>query len=526
MIYRSDTFEIDTDRGELRRGGTVVPLEPQTYRLLVLLAENHDQLVSKDEIIEGIWGGRVIADAAITTCIKQVRAAIGDNGREQKYIKTYSKRGFRFIGPITPDRGFSRSAKTLTDEARNPLDEKFQFQSEGRPSIAVLPFHCLGDTGNTMGATLGDALAHELIAELARSNWLFVVARASTFQFRSEVADLDKVRQSLDAKYCVTGEITYSQNEVHIFVELTHTQSGAVVWANAYDSTRDAIHEVRTDIKSHILSSLERRIMSTEIQQAKLNSPENLDAWSYYHLGLHHFFRFTEAEALVASKYFTKAIEREPTFARAHAGLSATHFVRAQIERESGNTESLKLARATAEKAVEIDPLDPFANFSLGGVAFLGGDLEEAITWTDRAITVNPNYAHAISARAWHGIACGSGKKEQELADLAMKLSPLDPLYYGMQVARAMSHIVRDEFDEAVAWAGKAATAPQPSPFLGIVVVMSHELSGNHEEARRHAAAFKELNPGIDHTVFFKAFPFRSEKHQVMISEALSKHGL
>jgi TolB-like protein/Tfp pilus assembly protein PilF len=518
MIYRFNDFVLDTNTGELKRGDTLVPLEPQTYRVLRLLVENQGRLISKDEIIEHIWHGRPITDSVLATGIRQVRTAIGDSGIEQKYIKTYSKRGFRFVAPVD----IQNSAN-----AASPLEEGFKFQAKGRPTIAILPFRSLGNADNNQGALLGNALAHDLIAEVAKANWLFVIARDSTFQFSGQPVDFSAIHRTLDAEYCMTGEVTTFDKEFRIFVELVHTQSNGVVWANVYEAKLDDVHEVRAEIAAHIHSWLERRVLALESERARLKQPENLDAWSLYHVGLNHLYRFTESEAVIAQKLFAEAVEREPMFARAHAGLSSAYSLCAQLDREGANSENARLAKAAAERAVEADPLDPFANFSLCAPAHMAGEFEEAANWAERAIAISPNYSHAISALGWLGVVCGHGEKEQELADLAMKLSPLDPLYYGMQVTRVMSHIVRGQYEDAATWVEKALiTRSKPSPFLDMIAIASHELDGNRQEAHRRTELFKKSNPGVDQTVFFQAFPFKSKKHQTLLSKALSAHGL
>jgi len=145
MIYRFDQFELDIARFELREKGTVQPLEPQVFSLLAYLVEHRERLVSRNELFEKIWDGRIVTDSALTSRIKSARYALGDSGKAQQFIKTIHGKGFRFVADVQ----FSNSTSTAL-----------------------------------RGDGLADDLAHELVTELARLRRLLVIARGSSFRFR------------------------------------------------------------------------------------------------------------------------------------------------------------------------------------------------------------------------------------------------------------------------------------------------------------------------------------------------------
>lgn len=174
MKYSFDEYELDTQSAELRRADAEIALTPKTYALLCLLVGNHDRLVSKDEIVEKVWDGRSISDAAISTAIKSVRRALGDSGEAQKYVRTIHGRGFRFNAQVRV---------TLTDIAKplraetlaNTGDSEAPPVATGKPSIAVIPFRLLGFS--QAFSAIADAVPAELISSLSRLRWLVVVAR-------------------------------------------------------------------------------------------------------------------------------------------------------------------------------------------------------------------------------------------------------------------------------------------------------------------------------------------------------------
>ena len=178
VIYRFAGFELDLARVELRAEGRVRPLEPQVFALLALLVESRDRLVSRDEIIEKVWDGRVVTDAAVASRIKSLRQAIGDDGKRQDVIRTLHGQGFRFVAPV----------RAVQDPA--PAQEAVRADA-ARPSIAVLPFRLVGDAGIWTAVT--EALPDEIIIDLARLRWLLVTARGSSFRLRASDADIGEI---------------------------------------------------------------------------------------------------------------------------------------------------------------------------------------------------------------------------------------------------------------------------------------------------------------------------------------------
>ena len=186
MIYRFGNFELDVAKVELRANGEARPIEPQVFGLLALLVENRERLVSRDEIIEKVWDGRVVSDSAVASRVKSARQALGDDGKAQRYIRTIHGQGFRFVADVRAERldPVAYSALVTQLEGGNLAHATIQpVDHLSRPSIAVLPFDLIGDAGPY--AAIADALPYELITELSRLRWLFVTARGSSFRLRS-----------------------------------------------------------------------------------------------------------------------------------------------------------------------------------------------------------------------------------------------------------------------------------------------------------------------------------------------------
>lgn len=509
MIYAFDEYRLNIVARELRRGAVTIPVEPQVFALLKLLIENRLRLISREEIIERIWNGRIVSDAALDSRIKSARQAIGDNGQAQRLIRTQHGMGFRFVGVVTP----------LTEAAEGPAGSgDAACLAPSRPSIAVLPFQLVGAGGRY--AAIADALPHDLIVELSRLRWLFVVARASSFQLRTGAVTPSTVRAALGVSYCLSGVVEIAAGGLTVRVELCETGDGSVLWSERYRNEVGAVHEIRQEIICAVVAALELQIPLAEARRA-LRTPENLDAWAVYHLGLGQMYQFSRSGAARAATLFAKAVDLEPGFARAFAGLSFAHFEEAFLRFACDRGAAALSARRFAERSLELDPLDPFCNLVMGRAAWLTGDLEGALPWLDRAVELNPNYAQGKYSGAWTRTLLGEGGTGRTLTDAAMSLSPLDPLRYGMLGVRAFSHIVLDEPAEAALWGERAARAPHAHPLIELVAAVGHGLNGDDESARAWATSARMRQPGIGVADFLEAFPFREAALRDRISDTL-----
>ena len=521
MLYQFGPFELDLASVELRAEGKARALEPQVFALLALLIENHDRMVSKDEILEKVWDGRVVSDAAVASRIKSARQALGDDGKSQQFIKTHHRQGFRFVAAVKavprsdlrliPQSGDAQAARNIDALVR-------QLERVSRPSLAVLPFRMVGELGRYAG--LASALPDELISELSRLRWLFVTARGSSFRVH-EGSDFSEVGRLLGVRYCLTGRIEVSDRRMVVIVELVDTHDGGIVWADRFTGRIDDVHSMREDIRGRVLMALDIRIPMHEAALARLAVPEDLDAWSAYHLGLQHIYRFNRADNAAAAQLFRHAVTLDPRFARAHAGLSFVHFQTAFMRYAEDVAGEVQQARHCAERGLELDPLDPFVNFTMGRSYWLEGDLASSLSWLERATSISPNYAQGIYARAWTEALAGHGAEGRVHVDLAMRLSPIDPLYYAMMATRAFTHMVAGEDAEAAQWAERGARAPGAHVLIAMIAAAAQALSGDAARAAAWAANVRERNAALSCEGFFRAFPMQSGAVRARISRAL-----
>lgn len=516
MMYRFDAFELDTAKGELSAQGVARAVEPQVFALLVLLVENRERLVSRDEIIDEVWRGRIVSDAAIDSRIKSLRQALDDDGKRQRLVKTIPRKGFRFVAEVrtTPLPRVEASASPGTAAPVEPM---------ARPSIAVLPFRHAAPQG--MQAILAEALPQELIAELARLRWLFVTAHGSSCRLRGEGVDIGEIRRLLGVRYVLMGSLAMAGKRLTVNVELIDTRDGGLVWGDRFAACLGDVHRMREDIRSRVLAELDIHIPLHEAARARLTVSEDLDAWSAFHLGLQYMYRFKPVDSQRAARLFRRAIACDPGFARAHAGLSFTHFQSAFLRYTDDRNSQAALARRHAERAVELDALDPFVNFTMGRSYWLDGDLAGSLAWLERATTICPNYAQGIYARAWTETLAGRCETGRRHINLAMRLSPLDPLHYAMLGTRALTHMLKAEDAEAATWADRAARAPGAHVLIAKIAAAAYRLKGDAGRAEWWAADVRSRNPALSRKDFFRAFPMPPGSARTRVSGALARLG-
>lgn len=529
QVYAFDGFELDCDRFELRKGGAHIHVEPQVLSLLILLAENRDRMVSKDELIDAIWDGRIVSESAVAARIKAARKAVGDNGSAQGVIRTVHGKGFRFVAQVEEIGGAAAVAPAptiqLISEAQSAeaITTALRTARDGRPSIAVLPFQLLGEPG--AHDIVADALPADIIMDLSRLHWLFVIARGSSFRFRGGDVDPIAVARELGVRYCLTGAIELAGKEVTISVSLIDGEGGTI-WAEHFRGALHELQQMRPEIESHVVASLAVQIPQNEVRIARRRPASELDAWASFHLGLDHMYRFNRQDNARAAALFSQSLQRDPYFSGALGGLSFTHFQSAFMRFADDPAAEVEQARALAQQAVEADRLDPFAHFNVGRCSWLEGRLEDSIGWFDRATSLSPSFAQGVYTRGL--VAVMAGQAEQANADLALAfdLSPLDPLAYGMVSGRALAQLQMGDLAKAEELAVKAALMPGAHKHIELIAAMISHMAGKDAEAQHWLARAKQADPAINAEVFFASFPFAHNSARETLEKSMRELGL
>lgn len=517
MVFRFGNHELDPGQFELRRSGSVVPMEPQVFLLLCLLIENRTRMVSKQEIADHVWKVAAVSDASISSRIRSARIAVGDDGGRQHVIRTVHGQGFRFVAEVTD----VIPATVGLPQADAPAPSAAW---ASKPGIAVLPFQPLGLRADL--AVLCDAIPHEVIQTLSRLRWLSVIARGSTFRFRGPDQDLKAIGAALKVRYVLSGTVEAAHRTVTLTLELADVRGGEVIWADRLAASLDDLVQLRARVVAQLIAALEAYIPLNEARDAQRVPRERLDAWANYHLGLQHMHRFTAPDNATAAVLFARAIEQDPCFARAHAGLSFTSFQDAFLRYGPVHDSARAAARRHAERGLELDPLDPFTNFTMGRSFWLTGELDLAGDWLDRATLLNPNYAQGFYARAFTEMLEAKGPQAQGGLDVAIRLSPLDPLRYGMLGTRSLSLLQEEKYDDAATWGDRAAGTPGAHFLISMIALVANSLAGREAQATHWLNDICRRRPDASIGHFFSAFPFKEDSVRTLLTRVLKSRGI
>ena len=260
MQFSFGDHVLDLDRRELRRSGEVVALQPQVFDLLVYLVRNRDRVVSKDDLLAAVWGGRIVSESTLTSRISAVRRAVGDNGEIQRLIRTAHRKGLRFVGHVTEAPAPPRPLAALPD----------------KPSIAVLPFANIG--GDPEHEYFADGIVEEIITALSRIRWLFVIARNSSFTYKGRAVDVKQVGQDLNVRYVLEGSVRKAGQGVRISAQLIEAASGAHLWADRFDGSLDDVFELQDKIAIDVAGIIEPALQVAETARVAKRPTDDLTA--------------------------------------------------------------------------------------------------------------------------------------------------------------------------------------------------------------------------------------------------------
>jgi len=480
LHFRFTEYEIDLGQHELRRGGEVVAIEPQVFDLLVHLVRNHDRTVSKDELFDAIWKGRIVSDAALSSRIKAARKAVGDNGDDQVLIRTIQKRGFRFIGKVETE------AAALVNEAasaaREPVGAMRADESEPlreavvspgiaptspdaavasrgvKPSIAVMPFDNLSNDRENDYFSYG--VMEDLIRLLARNRWLTVISRHSTTAFAEPDFDIRQVGEALSVRYLLVGSVRKTSDTVRINVELVRAADGTQLWADSYNVPLADIFDIQEEMARQISATIEPELAKIEQQLASRKPPGNLDAWECYQRAVWHICAFTPSGFDQAEQFLHRAIEIDPELARAHGALGYLNVQRALYREPHMRPALLEEGLRAARTAVALDERDCMCHFVLGRALCLLRRNDEAAAALDLAMELNPSYAQAYFGQGFNYLWSGRAIDAEALLDRATMLSPRDSHVWSFHHVRAWARFALGELEPAARFARQATLQP------------------------------------------------------------------
>lgn len=523
--YLFEDFVLDLDRRELTRGPEAVDVGPQVFDLLAYLVRHRNRVVSKDDLLEEIWQGRIVSESTLTSHINAVRKAVGDTGGQQRLIRTIPRKGFRFVGDVaeSPALSGSTTAKSELVESDRVLPSALPLPD--KPSIAVLPFRNL--SGDPEQEYFAEGIVEDIIAALSRIRWLFVIAHNSSFAYKGRAVDIKQVGRELGVRYVLEGSVRKAGDRVRITGQLIDATTATNIWAERFAGTLEDVFELQDQIATSVVGAIMPQLERAEIERAWQTPTRNLSAYDCYLRGIARLKEGSRSTIDEALTQFGRAIELDPAFASAY-GMAAWCFFWRKVngwmtDRSKEIPEGIRLAHL----AIELGQNDPVA-LTRGGhaLAHLAGNVDGGIALLDRALMLDPNLAPAWFLSGFLRALKGDYNRAIEQLLWAMRLSPLDREMYRMHAGMALANLFAERFDEAASWAEKAHRA-SPS-FLVVVgiIAASHALAGRLEEAQNALHTLRQLDPTLRVSSVRDWLDICSSASLALFEDGLRKAGL
>ena len=460
-------FEIDEKTGELRKGGTKIRLQEQPLQILQLLLEHPGEIVTREELRKRVWPTDTFVDFdhGINNAIKRLREALGDTAETPRYVETLPRRGYRFVGKIQSNDHRVRSLAVLPLEnlSRDPEQEYF-----------------------------ADGLTEALITSLAKISALRVISRTTAMHYKGVHRPLPEIARELGVETVVEGTVLRSGDRVRISAQLINASSDMHLWADSYDRDLRDILVLQSEVARAIAKEIQITLTPREQVQLTQARPVNPEAYEAYLKGRYYWDKRRPDAIKRGAEYFQQAIEKDPTYAAAYAGLADSAGA-AGFWGFAPPAETYARAKLAAQKSLEIEDTSE-AHTSLG-FAFLHYDWDFAAAEKEfqRAIELNANYA---TAHQWYGHYFGYSGRFEQFFEEATRALQLDPLSLIINTSYAAVFWVGRQWDRAIEHCHKAMEL-DPS-FVGLRWMLAnvYEGKGMYAEAISQRQRAVELSGG------------------------------
>jgi TolB-like protein/cytochrome c-type biogenesis protein CcmH/NrfG len=516
---------LDVELRELTRGGESVAVEPQVFDLLVHLIENRDHVVTKDDLIETVWDGRIVSESTLTSRINAARRAVGDSGKDQIMIRTLARKGFRFVGEVQPKGANGSAVHAAALQPLDPTGELLhpQLPTLDRTAIAVLPFANL--SGEPEQEYFSEGISEDIITALSKLRWFYVIARNSSFIYKQKSVHHQQIGAELGVGYVVEGSVRKDGDHVRIAAQLVDVATGSHLWAERYDRDLADVFAVQDEITQAVVAAIEPQLYAAENFRARRKTPDNMDAWDLVMRALSHYWRVTRQDNLVAQALLEKAIAVDPAYGQALSLLAACHTFSAHMGWEE-MSKAVPLAERAALAAIRADSEDAWAHYALASVYLFHRRFDDCLAEFELALRLNPSFS---PARGIYGVALsyrGRWEEGDRAARDALKLSPRDPfaaIYCGVA---AYCQYIGGNYAEAIRLSREGLR--QRTDFVGAHRVLTAALGmeGGEDAAKAALAGLRRAQPNLTLAWLASELPFEHDVDKAHYVEGFRRAGL
>jgi len=475
-IIRFGVFEVDVRTGELRKSGTKIRVQEQPFQILVTLLERPDEVVSREELRQKLWPAETFVDFehGVNSAVARLRDLLGDSADSPRYIETLPRRGYRFIGSVNGGQA------ARPKRAARP----------GIPSLAVLPFENIAADAET--EYVSDGITETLIHSLAQLSGLRVMARSTVFRYKGRKSDPQDVGRELNVEAVLTGRILQRGDLLLVTTELVDVANGWRLWGKQYDRKAEDILSVQDEIAREISERLRLSLSGQEKKRLAKRYTQDTEAYHLYLKGRHCWNKRTAEDIQRGIEFFKRAIEKDPSFALAYAGIADSyHLLCGTGFAELHPQEAVPRAIAAASRALEIDDSLAEAHASMASLRQNQWDWTGAEREYKRAIELNPSYATVHHWYAFHLVAQGRAAEAIEEAKQALEL---DPLSIGIHRDLAVILLYAGQPDLAIQQSEKTIELDPTFAMAHQGLGRAYLQKGMHDEALRHTERAAQLS--------------------------------
>lgn len=499
-------YVLDDRRRELRRADDLISLEPQVFDVLLYLVRNRERVVTKDDLIRQVWNDRIVSDSTLTSRITTARKVVGDSGKQQSLIRTYPRKGFRFVGDVrispddagdghSPERTRTKHGGAGSDAAGSgavaAAGPGAAMNWNGHPSVAVLPFRNLSTDPEQ--EYFSDGITEDIITTLSKYRSLAVIARSSSFAFASDRVDLRVVGQKLRAKYVLEGRLKRTGRDLSIAVSLSDATSGYSLWSHRVPLPPDRSQDALDPIVAELVGVLDAQIDYAEQVRARGNRQNLLEFNDLIWRGRWHLNRLTRADSEMARRLFDQALELEPE--SPEAIIQQTFCMGWSLWARRGGDDEVAEMRQLAHRAIVADPDDGRGHMLAGIAEMWLRQPGRARTLFERAIALNPSLCQAHAELGCHYNLVGEPAKAIAPLSLAQRLSPNDVHSFFFIGELALSYWMLAKWDEAIDHADQSLVR-RPAYWYALVIKINALVGrGDLAAARRAYDELKTVTP-------------------------------
>jgi len=525
-LYHFGHFVLDPSRRTLSRADSPVSLTPKAFDVLFFLVQNPNQLVTKEELLQAVWGDTFVEEGNLTQYISHLRKALGDNTEDTRLIVTIARKGYQFTAKVTvaeaadtakqaevevPITESFADAQALPD---SPADEAVRkgprhwryaatlaaltvilvgvtyaswrhFGGMTPPRsqkimLAVLPFENL--TGDPNKEYLADGLTEETISQLGRLNpeQLGVIARTSVMGYKHKNERLDQIGRDLSVQYVLENSLRESGNQIRLTAQLIQVKDQTHLWSQDYDYPLKDVVTVEDEVAESVARQIQLRLTSQQQADLARPRPVNPEAFDAYLQGYYFYQRRTAKDVDMAAKYYERATQLDPSYALAWVGLSRARYRQANVG-DVPNGEGQRLAREAVERALVVDPNLAAAHAQMGRLKrqvdfdWFGADAS-----IDRAIALEPGNPDNVRLAAASAAYLGRFEQALQLGHRALRL---DPLNANSWENLGEIELYNGQLDEAAADCKKALELNPDVPPGPFYLIQIHVMQGRPQDA-------------------------------------------